>query len=267
MPFLKNVIASLSLVALAACPAPPDAGGDQSGGTIGQPGPGQQGPGSPMGMGEGDQPDGQNRTPPMQRDMSPTETAGLPSFEALIDGGAETVTVSGSVTGVSNGRVDFQIANKVGDWTVPRIVQSADVQSGSFNVKVPVDYTVPVYLVVLNDQNGNGADKDDPSIYYPEALTIGGEDISLEFSAGPEPAWVKSVFSVLPDPDQGENIIKDGEPFNAQVLTPENPAPDGIEGLPPGSGGPTYDDGPAAPPAGDAGPPPAGNGAPPSEAP
>ena len=86
MPFLKNVIASLSLVALAACPAPPDAGGDQSGGTIGQPGPGQQGPGSPMGMGEGDQPDGQNRTPPMQRDMSPTETAGLPSFEALIDG-------------------------------------------------------------------------------------------------------------------------------------------------------------------------------------
>ena len=265
MPFLKNVIASLSLVALTACPAPPDAGGDQSGGSIGQPGPGpgpgQQGPGAPGGLGEADQTNGQNRTPAQQREMTPTETAGLPSFESLVDGGAETVTVSGTVQGVANGRIDFQIANKAGEWTVPRIVQSADVKNGKFEVDVPVDYTVPVYIEVLNDENGNGADKDDPRIYYPEALSIGGEDISLELSAGAEPAWVKEIFSVLPDPEAGENIIKDGEPFNAQVLSPVNPAPDGIEQLPPGTGGPTFDEGPRAPEG--EGAPPQGEGAPP----
>ena len=82
--------------------------------------------------------------------------------------------------------------------------------------------------------------------------------------AGPEPEWVKGVFSVLPDPEAGENIIKDGEPSGAQVLNPDNPPPDGIENSPPGTGGPTFDEGPR-PRDGDVPPPTEGQAAPPAD--
>ena len=207
-------------------------------------------------------PGGQDRSPADEgRELTPTETAGLPLFDSLVDGGADTLTVTGTVPGVNSGRVDFQIAHKVGDWTVPRIVKSEEFSGGSFSVKVPVDYTVPIYVVVLNDTNGNGPDKDDPSIFYPEPISIGEADLSLEFTSGAEPEWVTEVFSVLPDPESGDNIIKDGAPSNAQVLSPDNPPPDGIDNFPPGTGGPTFDEGPR-PREGDI--PPQGEGAPPA---
>ena len=260
MPMLKNVVAGLSLVALTACPAPPESGGDQPMGP--GPGPAQPGAGAPGAPGEGMAQGGQDRGPAVDgRELTPTETAGLPLFDSLVDGGADTVTVTGTVSGVNRGRVDFQIAHKVGDWTVPRIVKSEEFSGGSFSVKVPVDYTVPVYVVVLNDTNGNGPDKDDPSIFYPEPISIGEADVSLEFAGGSEPEWVTSVFSVLPDPESGANIIKDGAPANAQVLNPDNPPPDGIDNFPPGTGGPTFDEGPR-PREGDV--PPEGEGAPPA---
>lgn len=262
MPMLKNVVAALSMAALTACPAPPDSGGNQAGPG---PGPAQPGPGAPGAPAEGMAQGGQNRAPVADgREMTPTETAGLPLFDSLVDGGADTLKVTGTVPGVSAGRVDFQIAHKVGDWTVPRIVKSEEFSGGSFSVDVPVDYTVPIYVVVLNDTNGNGPDIDDPSIFYPEPISIGEADISLEFSAGPEPEWVKGVFSVLPDPEAGENIIKDGEPSGAQVLNPDNPPPDGIENSPPGTGGPTFDEGPR-PRDGDVPPPAEGQAAPPAD--
>ena len=39
------------------------------------------------------------------------------------------------------------------------VVQNSEVVNGSFSVKAPVDYTVPVYVVVVNDANGNGPDQ------------------------------------------------------------------------------------------------------------
>ena len=234
MPLSKPFVAALSVLALTACPAPPDSGGQ---GRPGQPGPSPGVPGqqaSPP-SDRGANPSGDNPMPAMDRDLSPTETAGLPTFKALIDTGAETLTIKGKVSGVAKGQVDFQIANKVGDWTVPRVVHSSEVVDGSFSVKAPVDYTVPVYVVVVNDANGNGPDPSDAMLYHPDVLSIGSEDISLEISTKDAPSWLTEVFSDLPDPESGANIIKDGEPPNAQVLTPDNPVPDGIGDLPPGS--------------------------------
>ncbi len=242
MSSMKPFFATLSMLALVACPAPPESGG-QAGGPGPGPGagPGQAGPGPQQG------PDGEVR-PPENREMNATETAGLPQFKALIDGGADTVTVSGQVSGVASGQVDFQIANKVGEWTVPKVVHTASVSNGSFSVAVPVDYTVPVYVVVINDENGNGRpDPSDPMLYHTEALTIESTDISLEISGGDAPGWLSEVFSDLPDPEAGANVIRDGEPPNAQVLTPDNPVPDGIEGLPPGSIAPNNNNAPPPP--------------------
>ena len=120
MPFSKPFVATLSVLALTACPAPPDSGGQ---GRPGQPGPSPGVPGqqaSPP-SDRGANTSGDNPMPAMDRDLSPTETAGLPTFKALIDTGAETLTIKGKVSGVAKGQVDFQIANKVGDWTVPRV--------------------------------------------------------------------------------------------------------------------------------------------------
>ena len=84
MPMLKNVVAGLSLVALTACPAPPESGGDQPMGP--GPGPAQPGAGAPGAPGEGMAQGGQDRGPAVDgRELTPTETAGLPLFDSLVD--------------------------------------------------------------------------------------------------------------------------------------------------------------------------------------
>jgi hypothetical protein len=164
------------------------------------------------------------------------DTAGIPTFSALIDSGVQTLKVSGKVPGVNKGQVDVQIAHKINDWTVPRIVHQSKVVNGSFSFDAPKEFTEPVYLVVVNDKNGNGPDPSDEMIYYPETVTLGVDDVNLEFSATGEPAWVKGVFSQLPDPESGPNIVKDGDPPGAGTLpTTSNPAPDGIENYPAGA--------------------------------
>jgi len=211
--------------------------------------PGPEGPGAP----------GQANNNAREDNKQPggeavTDTAGIPSFSALIDSGVETVTLSGKVPGVNKGQVDVQIAHKINDWTVPRIVHQGKVTNGAFSFDVPKKFTQPIYLVVLNDKNGNGPDPTDQMIYYPETVNLGVEDVSLEFSDGGEPEWVKTVFSQLPDPENAPNLIKDGEPPGGSDLpTPTNPPPDGIENYPPGDMplGPATrpeDDTPAPPP-------------------
>ena len=242
MRVFSRLISSLALLSLAACPAPPDAGGPQGGPQGGPPGgPGQGGPGQGPGPGpEGGAP-GAPGGEAQNTDKAPggeavTDTAGIPTFTALIDSGVQTITVKGSVPGVNKGQVDVQIAHKINDWTVPRIVHQGKVVNGSFSFKAPKEFTQPVYLVVVNDQNGNGPDPSDKMVYYPDTVTLGVSDVSLEFSASAEPAWVKEVFSQLPDPEKAPSLIKDGEPPEAGNLpVPSNPPPDGIEDHPPGA--------------------------------
>lgn len=243
MRVFSQLIASLSLLALVACPAPPDAGGPQGGGPPGMPGGPGPGPGGPNQGPEGGAPGAPGGEAQQAGDSNKapggeavTDTAGIPTFSALIDSGVQTITVTGSVPGVNKGQVDVQIAHKINDWTVPRIVHQGKVVNGSFSFKAPKEFTQPVYFVVVNDQNGNGPDPSDQMVYYPETVTLGVDDIALKFSASAEPAWVKDVFSQLPDPEKAPNLIKDGEPPGASDLpVPSNPPPEGIEDHPPGA--------------------------------
>jgi hypothetical protein len=241
MRVFSQLVFSVALLSLAACPAPPDAGGPQGGPPGGGPG-GQGGPGQAHGPeggnpgapgGEANQGGHADKVPGAE---AVTDTAGIPTFSALIDSGVQTITVKGSVPGVNKGQVDVQIAHKINDWTVPRIVHQGKVVNGSFSFQAPKEFTQPVYLVVVNDQNGNGPDPSDKMVYYPDTVTLGVSDVSLEFSATAEPAWVKEVFSQLPDPEKAPNLIKDGDPPGASDLpVPSNPPPDGIEDHPPGA--------------------------------
>ena len=249
MRVFTHLIASLSLFALVACPAPPDAGGTKGNPSGGPGGPGAGGPGGPGGPGGGPPgheagapgaPGGEvknsNQGNPGPDSEPVTDTAGIPTFSALIDSGVQTITVSGSVPGVNKGQVDVQIAHKVNDWTVPRIVHQGKVVNGSFSFKAPKEFTQPVYLVVMNDQNGNGPDPSDEMLYYPETVTLGVDNVTLRFTATGEPGWVKEVFSQLPNPEEAPNLIKDGDPpGQADLPVPSNPPPDGIEDHPPGA--------------------------------
>jgi len=230
---------AVSVSTLLACPAPPEQAGSV-------PSQGPEGQGQPhMGNGAdniGQQDEAGNPNNNEAGGSEVTDTTGIPNFEALIAAGAETVTVSGQVEGVESGFVDFQIAHTQGGWTVPKIVHQGSVSGGSFSVEVPQEFPVELYIMVVNDSNGDGAGPDDQRIAYPEAITVDAEDISIEVSAGGGSSW-EGVFSSLPDRDDG-NPVLDGPPPGAELNpTPVNPVPDGAENNPGGLGNPNPVDG------------------------
>jgi len=232
MRLFKHLIASLSLLTLAGCPAPPDSGGQAGGNQPGGPGP--EGVNPPINQGEpGQNPEIVNRD---AGGKEVTDTAGIPTFTALIDSGVETINVSGKVPGVAKGQLDIQIAHKANNWTVPKVVHQVKVVNESFSFKSPKEYQVPLYLTVIKDTDGDGKPGPaDEMIYYAESVVFGVDDVELEIVAGDKPAWVDEVFSNLPDPESGGNVIKDGPPPGAASLDDlANPKPDGVEDYPPG---------------------------------
>lgn len=237
----KSALFALALgaTALLACPAPPE----QTGSVPNQ---GPDGQGQPhMEQGQQNPNPGPQANQPMENEPGSeavTDTTGMPDFEALIASGAETVTLSGRVDGVSSGFVDFQIVHTQGGWTVPKLVHQATVSNGAFSVEVPQRFAVDLYIVVVEDSDGNGASPDDRRIAYPEAVTVGTEDITLEFSSDAAASW-EGLFSALPDPEAG-NPVLDGPPPGAELNpTPSNPVPDGAEDDFGGLGTPNPDQG------------------------
>jgi hypothetical protein len=238
----KSVLFGLALgvSTLVACPAPPEQTGavpNQGPDGQGQPhmenGPGEhlQGPQTPDSAGA----DGGAE--------ANADTTGLPNFDALIAAGAETVTVSGQVDGVAAGFVDFQIAHTQGGWVVPKIVHQAVVTDGAFSAQVPQGYTVGLYIVVVDDANGDGAGPGDRRIPYSDVVNVGTDDISLVFDSDAAASW-EGIFSSLPDLDDG-NPVLDGPPPGAELNpTPVNPTPDGAESNPGGLGTPNPADNP-----------------------
>ncbi len=258
-------VLALGISTLLACPSPPEQTGavpnNQGPDGQGQPfndnGQGQQQQGQPF-MENGANTPGQgpsgnvNNMPPGEA-QAITDTTGLPNFGALIDAGAETITVSGQVEGVTAGFIDFQVAHTQGGWTVPKIVHQGAVVDGAFSVQAPQEYTVELYIVVVDNSSGEaqmigdtyGPSPGDQRIAYPEPVTIGTEDIVLDFSAGSTASW-EGLFSALPDLEDGSPVL-DGPPEGADLNpTPINPAPEGAEGNPGGLGTPTLNHIPAS---------------------
>ena len=232
----KSVLFGLAfgVSTLVACPAPPEQTGsvpNQGPDGQGQPhmenGPAEQNQGPQENLSEGNEGVGEANT----------DTTGLPNFDALIAAGAETITITGQAEGVESGFVDFQIAHTQGGWVVPKIVHQAVVTNGAFSVNVPEGYAVDLYIVVIDDANGDGAGPGDRRISYSEVVSVGSEDISLEFSSDAAASW-EGLFSSLPDRDAG-NPVLDGPPPGSELNpTPVNPTPDGAENNPGGLGTP-----------------------------
>jgi hypothetical protein len=238
------LLLALGISTLLACPSPPEQTGvvPNNQGPDGQGQPFMENGANSPGQG----PSGTENNVPAGDGQTVVDTAGLPNFQALIDSGAETVTISGQVEGITNGFVDFQVAHTQGGWVVPKIVHQGLVVDGTFSVQAPQEYTVELYLVVVDgidsvdgvgEEEGRTMTPGDTRIYYPEPVTIGTEDISLEFSADSTASW-EGVFTALPDLEDGTPVL-DGPPEGADLNpVPVNPAPDGAEDSPGGMGTP-----------------------------
>jgi hypothetical protein len=156
------------------------------------------------GGGAGPQPAAE-QAPAQPTMLAPPQEGVQPSFTALLEPGAETVTISGTVNGLSSGFVEFFVFYE--ESQILRAVHTQDFSGGAFSVEAPASFPHEIILHggVRVDDSG---ELPDPSTLLrfisDEPISLGTEDLSLVLTAkrGLEPLYV--LLGQAPPPPPSE---------------------------------------------------------------
>ena len=136
-----------------------------------------------------------------------------PSFSQLIEND-QSVTINLSVSGSDSYNVEFVIAQEASGRLAPKVVHIDKGTSGSMQIKAPRNFPNPVWLIITADIGNDGPTQNDLFAGSKDPITIGSEDISLEYTLVNDDSWMETLpwFSRVGNPVSKQN----GEPVNTE---------------------------------------------------
>jgi hypothetical protein len=136
-----------------------------------------------------------------------------PAFDQLIEAG-NAVTIDIKVKGADSYNMEFVIAQEGSGRLAPKVVHIEKAKSEDTQILAPSNFPNPVWLIITADVGANGPTKDDLFAGSKEPITIGSENLTLEYTLENDDAWMESLpwFSRIDNPASKKN----GEPIEGE---------------------------------------------------
>lgn len=185
----------LPLITLFGCPTEPldQAGGDapqdqQPGMMANQPGNNQAGgqANSNQGTGNASQPG----TPPEQGSgpMQQIDPNNPPTFADLIKDAGETIKINVKVTNAEEYSIEFMYLEERDDRKQPAMVHRQIASASNITIEAPKNYDNKLWVEIRSGTSGQPSE-DDLSDGSKTAITLGEEDLNLEFTLTKGEEW------------------------------------------------------------------------------
>jgi|GEM_PF-4555587 len=136
-----------------------------------------------------------------------------PKFEQLIDAD-NSIAITINVKGADSYNIEFVIAQEGSGRIAPKMVHVEQATTEQVIINAPSNFPNPVWLILIADVGANGPTKDDLFAGSKEPLTLGAEDITLDYTLENDDSWMESLpwFSRVDNPA----TKKAGEPIEGQ---------------------------------------------------
>ena len=136
-----------------------------------------------------------------------------PSFDQLIEAG-NAIAINLTVKGADNYNIEFVIAQEGSGRTAPKVVHLQKSTEETVSIQAPMDFPNKVWLIITADVGSDGPTKDDLFAGTKEPITLGSEDITLEYTLVNDDSWMESLpwFSRVENPA----TKKSGEPTDTE---------------------------------------------------
>jgi len=136
-----------------------------------------------------------------------------PQFSQLIEAG-NAITITINVKGADNYNIEFVIAQEGSGRVAPKMVHVEKATTEQVIIQAPMNFPNPVWIIIIADVGANGPTKDDLFAGTKEPLTLGSEDLTLDYTLENDDAWMESLpwFSRVDNPA----TKKEGEPIDAE---------------------------------------------------
>ncbi len=116
---------------------------------------------------------------------SPPPDGEPPTFADLTEDGADTVTINVTVTGASEGVLDFHAFSGSGAERMPRMVAQEPFKGGKATITAPANFEFELYLAAMVGDLGDEGNDDEPirgDAMQP--INIGTEDLTIAIKMG-----------------------------------------------------------------------------------
>ena len=136
-----------------------------------------------------------------------------PAFDQLIEAG-NSITLDIKVTGADSYNMEFVIAQEGSGRLAPKVVHIEKATAEQNQIQAPSNFPNPVWVIITADVGANGPTKDDLFAGSKEPITLGSEDISLEYTLVNDDSWMETLpwFSRVDNPA----TKKTGEPVEGE---------------------------------------------------
>lgn len=124
-----------------------------------------------------------------------------PAFDQLIEAG-NSITIDIKVTGADSYNMEFVIAQEGSGRLAPKVVHIEKATTEQIQIQAPSNFPNPVWLIITADVGANGPTKDDLFAGSKEGITLGSEDLSLEYTLVNDDTWMENLpwFSRVDNP-------------------------------------------------------------------